>query len=177
MHCLVDIGNCNQSPYELLVENPDGSSPLYCRAYTLDDAGRALAIAEARATGDKGAGCTTCDGGGSLKKGFRATVWGTLGDADKDGGPPTLKVTKLATPGTTVGVDKCDGPETVPEAPVCEQNQQVPWYIGHGLCMLLGWGLMLPSGVLAARFLKHKPDALWFKIHKPVMILQRLFPE
>ena len=42
----------NQSPYELLVENPDGSSPLYCRAYTLDDAGRALAIAEARAHGD-----------------------------------------------------------------------------------------------------------------------------
>ena len=31
--------------------------------------------------------------------------------------------------------------------------------------MIISWGLMLPSGVISARFLKHRKDALWFKIH------------
>jgi hypothetical protein len=53
-----------------------------------------------------------------------------------------------------------------PPAPVCTQGASVPWYVGHGLCMLLGWGFLLPSGVLAARLLKHRPAALWFRAHK-----------
>ena len=158
VHCLVDVGNCRESAFELLVMNPKGTSPTYCRAYVLDAKGQDEAIKLARATGV----CTTCDAGGTLKEGFRVTVWGKVSGSGDSSTPPTIEVTKLVTP----GVDACAAGETVPDEVVCEQGFFRPWYIGHGFCMLLGWGLMLPTGVLAARFLKHRPNALWFKIHK-----------
>lgn len=38
----------------------------------------------------------------------------------------------------------------------------------HGVTMFLSWGLLLPIGVAAARFGRHLPNALWFRIHRPV---------
>jgi hypothetical protein len=38
-------------------------------------------------------------------------------------------------------------------------------YTIHGIFMILGWGLLLPSGILIAKFGKHRLDAWWFKIH------------
>lgn len=35
----------------------------------------------------------------------------------------------------------------------------------HGFMMFLAWGIMLPGGVLAARYLKHIKGDGWFKIH------------
>jgi len=37
----------------------------------------------------------------------------------------------------------------------------------HSIIMLLSWGLILPLGLLAARYLRSFPDILWFKIHRP----------
>jgi len=34
----------------------------------------------------------------------------------------------------------------------------------HGVLMLLGWGVLLPAGVLIARYLKWK-GSLWLKLH------------
>jgi hypothetical protein len=31
--------------------------------------------------------------------------------------------------------------------------------------MLIGWGFLLSSGTLFAKFFKRRPDALWFRIH------------
>jgi len=38
----------------------------------------------------------------------------------------------------------------------------------HAIIMLLAWGLCLPVGLLAARYLRSFPNALWFKIHRPL---------
>ncbi|KAI3687142.1 hypothetical protein L1987_80833 [Smallanthus sonchifolius] len=35
----------------------------------------------------------------------------------------------------------------------------------HGFMMFLAWGMLLPAGILAARFTKHLPGDIWFKIH------------
>ena len=36
----------------------------------------------------------------------------------------------------------------------------------HGLIMMLGFGWLLPMGVLSARFMKHRPNDLWFRMHR-----------
>ncbi|KAK4760771.1 hypothetical protein SAY87_005664 [Trapa incisa] len=35
----------------------------------------------------------------------------------------------------------------------------------HGFMMFLAWGILLPSGIMAARYLKHVKGDGWFKIH------------
>ncbi|KAL3655436.1 hypothetical protein CASFOL_001222 [Castilleja foliolosa] len=35
----------------------------------------------------------------------------------------------------------------------------------HGFMMFLAWGILLPGGIMAARYLKHMKDDNWFKIH------------
>ena len=41
--------------------------------------------------------------------------------------------------------------------------------------MLIGWGWMLPMGAIFAKFFKHRPDGLWFKIHRALQVLGLLF--
>jgi hypothetical protein len=47
--------------------------------------------------------------------------------------------------------------------------------LAHGSMMLIGWGILLPNGVLFARFLKHRPEGVWFKIHKICQPIGLLF--
>ncbi|KAL4579311.1 hypothetical protein LXL04_015452 [Taraxacum kok-saghyz] len=35
----------------------------------------------------------------------------------------------------------------------------------HGFMMFLAWGILLPGGILAARYTKHLTGEIWFKIH------------
>ncbi|EPS64341.1 hypothetical protein M569_10439, partial [Genlisea aurea] len=35
----------------------------------------------------------------------------------------------------------------------------------HGFMMFLAWGILLPGGILSARYLKHVKDDSWFRIH------------
>ena len=42
----------------------------------------------------------------------------------------------------------------------------------HGGLMLLGWGVLLPFGILCARYLKHR-DPLWFQLHRKVQLSRR----
>ncbi|KAL8054527.1 hypothetical protein ABFX02_05G142000 [Erythranthe guttata] len=35
----------------------------------------------------------------------------------------------------------------------------------HGFMMFLAWGILLPAGILAARYLKHVKDDSWYRIH------------
>ncbi|KAL8244476.1 hypothetical protein R6Q59_010734 [Mikania micrantha] len=35
----------------------------------------------------------------------------------------------------------------------------------HGFMMFLAWGMFLPAGILAARYTKHLPGDIWFKVH------------
>lgn len=34
--------------------------------------------------------------------------------------------------------------------------------------MIIAWGLLLPSGAIIAALGKHRPDAMWFKVHRVV---------
>jgi hypothetical protein len=43
-------------------------------------------------------------------------------------------------------------------------------YLAHGLLMMIGWGLLLPAGAIIARFCKHRPNGLWFKLHRGIQI-------
>jgi hypothetical protein len=36
----------------------------------------------------------------------------------------------------------------------------------HAIIMFIAWGLLLPFGALWARYARHLPDALWFKVHR-----------
>lgn len=60
-------------------------------------------------------------------------------------------------------------------APPTVVRRDCPYYFDlrlfHGLTMFLSWGLLLPIGIFAARFGRHYPNALWFKIHRPVQML------
>ena len=40
----------------------------------------------------------------------------------------------------------------------------------HGLIMMLGFGWLLPLGVLSAKFMKHRPDNLWFEMHQKLQL-------
>ena len=41
----------------------------------------------------------------------------------------------------------------------------------HGSLMMVSWGFLLPSGTLIAKFYKHRPDGLWFKLHRAIQTL------
>lgn len=85
VHCLVDVGACYQSGFEILTAPPAGSST-HTRFARLDAAANAAVITLARSTG----ACSTCAGGygsGGLRQGFQATVVGVL---DTSTSPPTF---------------------------------------------------------------------------------------
>jgi len=41
----------------------------------------------------------------------------------------------------------------------------------HWACMLVSWGFLLPAGAIIARFMKHRPNGTWYKIHRIVQPL------
>ncbi len=45
----------------------------------------------------------------------------------------------------------------------------------HGAMMFLSWGVFLPVGVAVARYAKSLPNALWFRIHRPLQVTGVLF--
>jgi hypothetical protein len=44
-----------------------------------------------------------------------------------------------------------------------------------GLLMLIGWGWLIPSGVIIAKLFKHRPNGLWFQAHRVIQTLGLLF--
>lgn len=41
----------------------------------------------------------------------------------------------------------------------------------HASLMMVSWGFLLPSGTLLAKFYKHRPDGLWFKLHRGIQMV------
>lgn len=50
-------------------------------------------------------------------------------------------------------------------------NRIMIMYLAHGSLMMIGWGLLLPSGAIIAKFFKHRPNGLWFKLHRSIQIV------
>jgi len=176
IHCLVDVDRCAKSGYQMLLDSADiNGNNKHCRVLQLDAFGTNQMRALAQATGEGSDFCETCTGArGSQTHGFRATVFGTIpsisGDDNDDGqrhkNPPTMKVSRVE-PASFGCNDGNDGAVAyVPTIVNCDSGSYLPFIASHGTLMLLSWGFLLPGGVVAARFLKHKPDSLWFKMHR-----------
>jgi len=41
-----------------------------------------------------------------------------------------------------------------------------PLYDAHGVLMFLGWGVIIPLGMLFARYFRHLPGPIWFDVHR-----------
>lgn len=116
VHCLVDVGICYNSWYEVLVEplifNEERATMEYQRGWRIYETnsyqtGKQAVIDLGRRTGDD---CSTCTGHGSLTKGFRAAIRGRLVDfASRDDGgnivPPLIDVIDVKASHDTV--DPC----------------------------------------------------------------------
>jgi len=90
IHCLVDVGVCIRSGYEMLRE-PTSNGGKYEREIEFDDAGNAMVLAEARRVGSS---CSTCTGEGNQRSGFFATAVGVISNSGGNN-PPRLITRKL----------------------------------------------------------------------------------
>jgi hypothetical protein len=51
-----------------------------------------------------------------------------------------------------------------------EERAARKFLYAHGSLMILGWGVLLPSGVVFARLGKHCPGSLWFQFHRALQV-------
>lgn len=159
VHCLVDVDRCTNSGFEILADALTVGG-VHGRAYRLDDHGNKLVLSLARSTGS----CSTCTGVGQ-KHGFRATIKGTVTTQATDTRPAVVGVSSVLP--SSAG---CPSGNSVPANTIFATATNGPYYLAHGSLMLIAWGALLPSGVITAHFLKHRPNALWFKIHRAAQI-------
>ena len=103
LHCLVDVGVCRDSGYEILAPLSKATADAaYCPAYRIGgDSGFDKTLKLAREMGNKNGACTTCTGS-EVDQGFRAVFVGTVSSgatwsADK---PPVLEVTQVLKAGS-----------------------------------------------------------------------------
>jgi hypothetical protein len=82
---ILDVPSCNASNFEILME-PSNGSKTYIRAFQFDDEhGKQDLMVVVRRVGV----CDSCDPGGTVVKGFRAEIRGTVVTA-RDGDTPAL---------------------------------------------------------------------------------------
>lgn len=106
-----------------------------------------------------------------LYTGFRATVYGRILSATNN--PPMLSVTRV----TEAAIGCQDVADYNPRSTHvnCDSGAYLPYFAAHGSLMLIGWGFLLPGGIVAARFLRYREDSLWFQIHRVAQPLGLLF--
>jgi hypothetical protein len=166
-HCLVDVKRCVDSGFEMLADVRNETGGLYGRFLRLDEAGNQMVIDLARANGKLGS-CSTCTGvSGSEEEGFRATVVGTIvpGSAPRLFNTESVLPYDEACPEESSEIDPVGGDISI-EAGTLSSPIRI-----HGSLMLVSWGFLLPLGVITARFFRHRPNALWFKMHRALQIV------
>jgi len=108
VHCLVDVGICVRSAFEVLVDSPPGASTTYSRGYRLDDDSKADIISLARSVGS----CSTCTNGydnSMLGSGFKAVMKVTVLDMnpnESESSPPLVRVDERKD-SSSLGNDPC----------------------------------------------------------------------
>jgi len=195
VHCLVDVNSCVTSPFEILLP-PTGNQTLYQRGWQLDDDSKQRAIELAQSVGS----CSTCDPNNNRNNahvnGFRAAMTATIVSLNQDQSiPPTIQVQNmvdttaysadanggqsacLALLGVEDVLDK-EGAEEILEDIVVGGDEAAQSglslrqiHLIHGSLMMISWGFLLPSGTLIAKFYKHRPGGLWFKLHRGIQML------
>jgi hypothetical protein len=170
VHCLVDVNACVTSPFELLVD-PQEPGELYRRGWQVSDEGRSMLVALAREVGS----CQTCYGAGDLQAGFRAAVLGTVVNLGTSSTPPLLEVESVQYGNATEFCASAGGAampqvfDDLPDVVATESNLNSKYY-AHGALMLIGWGWLLPMGAIFAKLFKHRPDAIWFQLHRTLQV-------
>jgi hypothetical protein len=182
VHCLVDPPQCTSSPYEILSE-PFPGETLYARGWRLDEDTKKRVIDLARSVGS----CSTCDNQEGLIEGFRAALNATVLDLGSSSVPPLISATEIQQ--SELGNSFCSklavednssdtGNVASRDPPVritASGSNLKKKYYAHASLMLIGWGWLLPSGTIFARLFKHRPDGLWFKIHRVLQTVGLLF--
>jgi hypothetical protein len=104
IHCLVDVGVCVNSEFEVLTPTSSGGDKLYQRSWRLlEGDGKQLVIDLARSVGDPAHYCSTCTPEGKEKVGFRATMKVTLVELASGDVPPIVEVEEAFSSRTVVG--------------------------------------------------------------------------
>ena len=176
VHCLVDVSRCINSGYNILLPNPkfgQGSEPKFGYALTLDKTGDDLVLKFARENGV----CSTCTGSGKITAGLRFTYIGKVIPQGDDVAIFQVKnislSPRIADPNSSD--DGCPNAmkrvNTSTLVIKTESGDLQDPSIAHGSLMIISWGFLLPTGVVSAHFLKHRPNALWFKAHRIVQIV------
>jgi len=165
LHCLIDVLQCINSPYEILKKLDNGN---FGRAWRLES--NDLVVAHAKEVGV----CSTCDGTGTQVAGYKATIFADVLNLGSDTIPALIKVTSVFDHTTGCGGVEYAVPSMVTgngSGGGLSLNQKI---LIHGSLMLIGWGFLLPSGVIIARLARHRPGSLWFKAHiiiQPIALL------
>lgn len=178
VHCLVDVRSCVNSDFEVLLDPLiEEGETLYARGWRLDEPSKQQVISLARSVGRS---CSTCESGGTIRQGFRAVLRATVLDLNENVNlPPLIQVGDSAHSNDLQG-DACQEIYNLTNVLELENYNRTAFKaegsgsslqqkkLIHGSLMLISWGFLLPSGTIFARFFKHRPDGLWFQIHKVV---------
>lgn len=173
-HCLVDVPRCIADGYEMLAEaslSENDEFP-YGRFLRLNAAGNEKVINLARNYGKPGP-CSTCTGMlGNETQGLRITVIGTL--VPDTGSPPTLATQNVLTynEGCPEGIKVISPADLDLSFDAGGAQSKI---VLHGTLMLLEWGFILPLGIIGARFLRHRPNNMWFQVHVGMQLVGLLY--
>lgn len=168
VHCLMDVPSCVASPWEILHDASLDSRSSYDegerfgRSFRLDSNVKLMEYARNVGVCDKG--CT-----GDTVRGLTGSIVGEVTSLGSRGMnvPAIIKVSEV--------LDATTGCENVGDDVITEFEIPLMLHSGgdlntaflaHGSLMLIAWGFLLPSGAIIAKFFKHRPDGLWFKIHR-----------
>jgi hypothetical protein len=100
VHCLVDVGRCVATNFEILLDPLPGGST-YARGWLLDDATKGRVIELAQSIGS----CSTCENREGLVRGMRAALQATVLDLGSSSTPPTISATDIQQ--SELGVNFC----------------------------------------------------------------------
>ena len=152
VHCLVDVGRCINSGYNILLPNPkfgQGSEPKFVHALTLDETGNELVLKTARENGV----CSTCARSGNITAGLRFTYIGKVIPRGDDVAIFQVKTISLSprfahpnsnNDGCPNGMKRVDISDLVIKTEY--GNLQDP-SISHGSLMINSWGFLLTAVV------------------------------
>lgn len=184
----------------LLDPSPDSEDGLYKRGWMLDDASKQRSIELAQSVGSCSTCDPANTRTNSHVQGFRMAATATVLDLNEGDAslPPTIAVNDIRDTtaysvennngqsactvffGVQDILEKDDGEdgeggsilESIAvggDAASSGLSLRTVHFI-HASLMMVSWGFLLPSGTLLAKFYKHRPDGLWFKLHRGIQV-------
>lgn len=171
VHCLVDVPSCVNSPYEVLHDAgaAGDNSIKFGRSWRVES--NDLIVSYAKSVGSCSTGCT-----GELKKGLQAALTGeiiNLGDAST---PALIRVKKVGSHTDGCNQMNINGTNIMVDVQIPNMimggttSSSYIAFIAHGVLMIVAWGIIMPTGVIVASVLKHRPNNFWFRAHKKIQI-------